>query len=86
MHLLELRNRGEKGAVTASFQHHGETYYMDMNQKQESGACVITYWKKVPGGKRYLCQMERNDVRMSIRWAVTCIKEYCRGLNWRMRT
>ncbi len=85
MHLLEIRGRDKKGAVTALFQHHGETYYMDMVQKREAGPCVLTYWKKVPGGRMYLCQMERNDIGVSIRWAVKCAQEYCQGLEWRMR-
>lgn len=85
MQLLEIRSRGGKGAVSASFRHDSETYYMDMSQKQQNGPCVVTFWRKVPAGRIYLHQSERNDVGMSIRWAVKCIQEYCQGLAWRMR-
>lgn len=85
MQLIELKNREERGAVSASFRHNDEIYYMDMSQRRQNGPCVITYWRGVPGGKILISQAERNDVGMSVRWAVRCITEYCEGLQRRMR-
>ena len=83
--MLEVRNRGGKGALSASFRHHSETYYMDLCLREHDGTCVLTFWRKVPSGRMYLKQEERNDIGVSIRWAVKCAQEYCQGLEWRMR-